>query len=125
MEHPTKVVKVNASIDEQMVPLVELFNSNPQIRTISCCQGDPRKDGEIMRDAWIAFAFDNQYEYRGLTEFAFGVLEPELWKHDTQPLGASVTVTSEQGNYIARLHLPNAAIGKVTELLKPVFERSK
>jgi hypothetical protein len=125
-EHKTVLMRVNADIDEQMVPLVTMFNSNPRIRTLSCCQGNPRVVDEIMKDAWLAFRLDSSYEYAQLCEFCFSVLEPLLWKTPADfPVEAHITIEGRQGNYIARLYLINQEIAKVTELLKPAFKEYK
>jgi len=46
--HTTKnVIIEKASVDEEMVELIKLFNRLADVRTLYCCQGDEYTDGSL------------------------------------------------------------------------------
>lgn len=112
MSHKQVWVKVNATVDEKVAPIVNLLNQIEDFQTIDSCEGDSEAWG------WVFFFYGN---WSKMCEFVFSRLAPIK-----EELGEDVVVLIEvtgEGKPRGEIRFRAEALARLHSSLKRVYGR--
>lgn len=115
-EHCQKWVKVNAPVDEGIVPLIEALSAFQGVRTIESCEGN----GD---SAWVCFDC-GQEDWKALSEFVFSVIGPPLMAEFGDRINLNVGIT-ESGMYRAEMTVSKAIISAASKAMEQLLASAK
>lgn len=106
--------KLDTYLDEKIVPLVELLNEIPDLRTVSSCQG-------FEEDKW-GHIFFYYKDYTDLADLIFGKFAPALRKELGEDIRLEMVQYSDEYEkpVMGVIAFPTCAIPFVYEILKKV-----
>lgn len=116
--HKHNWVKVNASVDETIIPLVSALSLFPKLQTVESCQGDAK------RPAWVSFYYGEQWggSWKEIADFVLGEFGPGIVKEVGDNVNISLRVTGT-GLIMGEISVRPEAIGMVTRAINRLYRR--